>query len=269
LDERLTNHQQGLRYLEPSNSTTDITATKKIYKGFPKMPLEIACFSIASALVAANAGADRIELCANASVGGTTPPLSEFQTLKTALKTGSGVPVNVMIRPRGGDFVYSDDEFTSMEKEILEFGRLGDGGPDGFVFGVLEGQGAVDVARCRRLVLLAAGRQCTFHRAFDEVPVSGRGKALEDIIGLGFGAILTSGGASDAVGGKAVLEGLVRMVEGRGCEIIVGGGVRAGNIGELKEVVKARWYHSSADIRGGGADEEEVRKMVEMTERGL
>jgi copper homeostasis protein len=231
------------------------------------MPLEIACFSIASALVAANAGADRIELCADASVGGTTPPLSDLRRLKTTLTTEIGIPVNVMIRPRGGDFVYSNDEFSSMEKEILEFVDLGEEGPDGFVFGVLDGEGGVDVERCRRLILLAGGRPCTFHRAFDEISVSGRGRALEDIIGLGFVAVLTSGRASDAVGGKAVLGELVEKVKGRGCEIIVGGGVRAGNIGELKEVIKARWYHSSADIRGGGADEEEVRKMVGMTER--
>lgn len=235
------------------------------------MPLEIACFNVPSAITAANVSADRIELCANGHLGGTTPSLSSFKAFKESRSTlpaaARSIPVNVMIRPRGGNFVCTREEIETMESSISEF--LGvEGGPDGFVFGLLTPTGEVDVEGCRRLVLLANGRPCTFHRAFDAIPVSKRFDAVEVILDLGFKAILTSGGAPDAVSGKEVLKELVGRVEGRGCEIIVGGGVRSTNLEGLRRGVGARWWHSSADVRGeGSADGEEVRKLVAMVER--
>lgn len=234
------------------------------------MPLEIAAFNVASALTAATSGADRIELCVNGHLGGTTPQLSDFKSLKRILKEkGIAIPIHVMIRPRGGDFVYSDDEIVEMEEALMEFMGLGEeDGPDGFVFGFLTKGGEIDVEICRRFIGLTKGRGCTFHRAFDEIEAGEREKAVGGIMDLGFKGILTSGGASDAVGGKEVLKDMVKRVEGSGCEIIVGGGVRALNLKELKKVVKAKWYHSSADVKGQGADEEEVKKMVSMTGMG-
>lgn len=236
------------------------------------MPLEIAAFSVESAITAANAGAGRIELCANGHLGGTTPSLSSFKTLKSHLKTHNlDIPVNVMIRPRGGNFVFSKEEVEIMVGEIEGFMGLGLGkgeGPDGFVFGLLTESGSVDIEECKRLIEMAKGRPCTFHRAFDSIPPANREKAIEDILDLGFKAILTSGDTSDAVNGKEVLADLVKRVEGSECEIIVGGGVRSSNLEEVKGVVGARWYHSSADVKGeGGADEDEVKRLVMMTGR--
>lgn len=235
--------------------------------------MEIAAFSVESAIIAANAGAGRIELCANGYLGGTTPSITDFTILrKTLREKGIGIPINVMIRPRGGDFVFSKEEVEVMVGEIEEFMglRLGNGeGPDGFVFGLLTERGSVDIEGCKRLLALAGGRGCTFHRAFDSILSSNREKAVQDILDLGFKAILTSGSASDAVGGKEVLADLVKRVEGSGCEIIVGGGVRSSNLEGLKGVVGARWWHSSADVKGeGAADEDEVERLVMMTGRG-
>ncbi|KAE9981249.1 hypothetical protein EG328_011799 [Venturia inaequalis] len=237
------------------------------------MPLEIAAFNIESALTAAIAGADRIEFCANAHLGGTTPSLSDFKLLKQSLRRLGGaaglIPVYVMIRPRGGGFVYTKDEVGRMEEEMRGFMGLGVevGRPDGFVFGILGREGGIDGEGCGALLALAGtgGRCCTFHRAFDDVPVGKRGEAVEEILGLGFKGILTSGGAADAGGGREVLKELVGRVRGRGCEIIVGGGVRSGNLEGLREGVGARWWHSSADVEGRGeADGQEVKRLVEM-----
>ncbi|QDS75238.1 hypothetical protein FKW77_000443 [Venturia effusa] len=237
------------------------------------MPLEIACFNVESAITAAKAGADRIELCANGRLGGTTPSTADFATLRNLLRTLPGtaalVPIHVMIRPRGGNFVYSPGEIANMESSIEEFMGLDDGGPDGFVFGLLNEDGEVDGEGCIRLLDRKGGRACTFHRAFDSIPAGKRGEAVEEILGLGFQGILTSGGANDAVGGKEVLAQLVRKVRGRGCMIIVGGGVRSRNLESLKEGIGAKWWHSSADVRGvGDANEEEVMRLVEMVESG-
>ncbi|TLD37190.1 Copper homeostasis protein cutC [Venturia nashicola] len=237
------------------------------------MPLEIAAFNIASAIIAVQAGADRIEFCTNASLGGTTPSISDFKALKQTLRSMPGMasttPIYIMIRSRGGDFVYSTEEVERMEREMGEFMALTveEGRVDGFVFGLLKDDGKVDSGNCERLLELArkGSRSCTFHRAFDEILPEKRVEALEEIMGLGFGAVLTSGGATNAVGGKDVLGELVRRVRGRGFEIIVGGGVRSGNVEGLREGVGARWWHSSADVKGEGeTDGKEVRRLVEI-----
>ncbi|KFY61890.1 hypothetical protein V496_04817, partial [Pseudogymnoascus sp. VKM F-4515 (FW-2607)] len=125
--------------------------------------LEIACFNAPSALIAAGAGADRIELCADRSVGGTTPALSDLEAIKAQQVE---IPVMVMIRPRGGDFEYSDEEFAQMKEEMKRFRGLA----DGFVFGILKEEGGevvVDGERNSELVELARPLPCTFHRAVD------------------------------------------------------------------------------------------------------
>ena len=146
--------------------------------------LEIACFNAESALIAESSGAHRIELCKEQALGGTTPLISTFQSIKEAVK----IPVNVMIRPRGMDFIYDDDEFLQMKKDIESFA-----GADGFVFGILR-DGKVDEERCRVLVEKSEGRPCTFHRAFDEIPESQMMAELEVLVRCGFKSVLTSGG---------------------------------------------------------------------------
>lgn len=252
--------------------------------------LEIACFNAESALVAASHGAQRIELCASRSLGGTTPSLTTFHTVKSGLlalaqtnphpASSSNataphrrVPIFVMIRPRGGDFTYSGPEFAAMARDVRRFRAAG---ADGFVFGVLTGEGAVDVARCRALVAAAAGGDgggegpaatCTFHRAFDRVccGAPGRGEeALRVLAAAGFGAVLTSGGARTAVEGRARLRCLLLAARGLGLEIIVGGAVRAENLALLRRETGAAWFHSSAVLGEGDAvDGAEVDRLRE------
>ncbi|KAF2495680.1 hypothetical protein BU16DRAFT_610741 [Lophium mytilinum] len=222
--------------------------------------LELACFTPASALTAQAAGASRIELCTSYAAGGLTPPLSTLQTLKST--PSITIPIFVMIRPRAGDFVYSAPEFAQMRDEVAAFMALETGsGPDGFVFGILTPEDRVDGERCRDLVGLAGGRPCTFHRAIDEVGEFWEG--VEAVVGCGFRAVLTSGRGRDAVGGVEVLEELKRRVAGK-LEVVVGGGVRRGNVRGLREGVGEGWYHSAAIVGDEEeADEGEARALVE------
>jgi copper homeostasis protein len=218
------------------------------------MPLEIACFNVESALLAAAAGADRIELCAGASVGGTTPAFHDLEAVKTKVD----VPVNVMIRPRGGNFTYSQDELAQMREDIQRFKPLA----DGFVFGILNSENLVDKKQNQDLVRLAAPKPCTFHRAYDEVPDLSEAAAI--IIECEFTAILTSGGQPNAVAGATAIAKVVTQTRGS-LDILVGGGVRSSNIEELKTVTQANWFHSSAIISGSTevASAEEVQHLKE------
>jgi copper homeostasis protein len=164
-----------------------------------------------------------------------------------------------MIRPRAGDFVYSDAEFAEMRASIEDFGGLA----DGFVFGILTREGRVDGERCSELVNAAGGKSCTFHRAVDEPSDLDLAEMVEEVVRCGFASVLTSGRGSDAVGGVERLEELRKRFEGR-IEIVVGGGVRRGNVGMLRKRVGEGWFHSAA-VTGEGeeADEEEARALVE------
>ena len=126
------------------------------------MLLEIACFNFESAKIAEHAGADRIELCENYSEGGITPQLELIQKVKSEIK----IPVHVMIRPRGGNFVYTDSEFTKMKKAVAECKNLN---AEGIVFGILDEKNSVDKKRCAELIALAKPLSAVFHRAFDEI----------------------------------------------------------------------------------------------------
>ena len=149
-----------------------------------KTILEIAVFNITSALSAIDAGADRIEFCENPMEGGTTPSYGSLKTLIHKTKT----PVFPIIRPRGGDFLYSDDEFDSMKTDLL---LVKDLGYPGAVIGLLNKNGHIDIERTAALVSIAGNMEITFHRAFDRCidPLKG----LEDIIQTGCKRILTSG----------------------------------------------------------------------------
>lgn len=211
--------------------------------------IEIACFNLESALIAQKAGADRVEFCADMSVGGTTPTIEIIQQARENLT----IDLYVMIRPRGGSFVYSDVEFQQMKLEIETIKKLG---VNGFVFGILNEDKTINIEQNKVLVELAKPFSSTFHRAFDEV--SDYKKSLEDVISCGFSTILTSGTFPNVMEGKEVLKQLVIQANNR-IEIMPGGGLRSTNISELNEMVKANWYHSSAITDGSEtANPEEI-----------
>lgn len=200
------------------------------------MELEVIAFDLASCLIAESHGANRIELCANPHEGGTTP---SYGMIATARERAS-IQLFPIIRPRGGDFLYTQAEFESMVSDIRQCEQLG---CDGVVIGLLRRDGSVDVDRCAELVGHAGDMQVTFHRAFDRVndPIT----ALEEIIGLGCSRILTSGLRPNVDLGKTMLRTLVEAAGSR-ITIMPGSGVRAGNIGELARFTGARAFHSSA-----------------------
>jgi copper homeostasis protein len=211
--------------------------------------IEIACFNPESALIAFENGADRIELCDGLSEGGTTP---DFETVKQ-LREKINIPIFVMVRPRGGDFTYSDDEFEQMKSDLVQLKSLN---VDGFVFGILDENDEVNIEQNKILVELAKPYPCTFHRAFDRA--KDLEKSLEKVIECGFTTILTSGQKPNVSEGKENLKKLVALSNGR-IEILVGGGLRSSNIEEIREFTKAGYFHSSAITDGGAfANAEEV-----------
>ena len=214
--------------------------------------IEIACFNLQSALIAQKAGADRVELCADMTFGGTTPLIETIQQAREHLT----IDINIMIRSRGGNFVYSDSEFEQMKSEIETIKKLG---VNGFVFGILKEDNTINIQQNKALVELAKPLPCTFHRAFDQV--SNYEKALEDVISCGFSTILTSGTFPNVMEGKEVLKQLIIQAKNR-IEIMPGGGLRSTNISELDEMVNANWYHSSAITDGSEtANQEEIIKL--------
>ena len=211
--------------------------------------LEIACFNLESALIAQENGADRIELCNGIKVGGTTPTVAIIENAKQNVS----VHLYVMIRPRGGNFVYSDEEFQLMKQDILKIKTIG---VTGFVFGILTKNHTIDLEKNKELIDLAKPIPCTFHRAFDAV--ENYKKALENVIECGFSTVLTSGTFSNVMEGKNVLRELVIQAKDR-ITIMPGGGLRSTNISELDELVNANFYHSSAIIDGSEiANPEEI-----------
>lgn len=215
---------------------------------------EIACFNLESAILAQKAGADRVELCATISVGGTTPIIEMIQKAREHLT----IDLYIMIRPRGGNFCYSDSEFQQMKSEIETIKKLG---VNGFVFGILNEDDTINIEQNKALVELAKPFPCSFHRAFDAV--SNYEQALEAVIFCGFSTILTSGTFPNVMEGKEVLKKLVVQAKNR-IEIMPGGGLRSTNISELNKIVGANWYHSSAITDGSEiANLEEIIQLKE------
>ena len=211
--------------------------------------LEIACFNLESALIAQQGGADRIELCDNFSAGGTTPNYGTFETARKLIS----IDLFVMVRPRGGNFIYSTAEFEQMKMDILYFKKMN---TDGFVFGILNEDETIDKKRNIELIKLAHPLPCSFHRAFDKAADSTQ--ALEDIIECGFQTLLTSGHPISAIEGLEQLSELIKYSNGR-IMIMPGGGVRSSNISILKNKVNTSFYHSSAIIKNDIADLNEVK----------
>mgnify|MGYP003618762636 FL=1 len=210
--------------------------------------LEIACFNLESALVASKSEADRVELCADVSAGGITPTLIDIK----ALRKETEKEIMIMIRPRGGDFCYSDEEFEQMKSEIILIKNFR---VDGFVFGILNKENEIDFERNQELIELAKPFPCSFHRAFDRT--SDLENSLETVIKLGFKTILTSG-ANNVNDGKQTLKTLVKKAKNR-ITIMPGGGLRSTNIQEIDSFTNATYFHSSALIDNSGiANLEEI-----------
>lgn len=214
-----------------------------------KLFREVCCPTIEAVSKAVAAGADRIELCERLEVGGVTP--SE-QLIKDALAVAGSVPVNVLVRPREGNFVYSEEEAGEMLESIalckaIGTDRAADGRKaelrvNGVVIGALRPDGSVDMELMRRLVVAARPLSITFHRAFDECrdPF----EALEDIISLGIDRLLTSGHCTDAWKGRFILRELVECASGR-IVIMPGCGITPANLPELAAITGATEFHGS------------------------
>ncbi len=198
--------------------------------------LEIAVFNIQSAIMATKAGASRLELCENPADGGTT---QSYGTLKT-VREKINIPVFPIIRPRGGDFLYSDEEFEVMKKDVVLCKQLGF---EGAVIGLLNANGTIDKKRTTALVELAYPLEITFHRAFDRAlnPL----QALEDLMLCGCQRILTSGQVPNAFDGRELIKQLIEQADER-IIIMPGSGVRSNNISALAAYTGARELHSSA-----------------------
>jgi len=198
--------------------------------------LEVCVDSIESALAAERGGADRIELCSALIDGGVTPSYGLIAAVRESVR----IAVHVMIRPRGSDFCYSDDEFKIMQRDITVAKQLR---ADGVVIGLLDVDGQVDVARTRELVAFAAPLKVTFHRAFDMS--SDPLKALHDLQGTGVHYILTSGGKQSAIDGMDTLRRIVRAA-GDQIRIIAAAGILEDNVRQLIEQTGVREIHASA-----------------------
>lgn len=200
--------------------------------------LEAPVFNLQGALEAAQFGIDRLELCANFPEGGETPSAGMLRFLKNEVD----IPIFVMIRPRGGDFVFSQKELIVMKQDIQLLGELG---ADGFVFGVLDEKGKVNEAACELLLRAAGGKPCTFHRAFDAS--SDLEESMGKIIDLGFRRILTSGGKNSLTAGLSVVHDLLEKAKDR-IVIMPGGGTQAVHVPFLKQTGYLREIHASCKI---------------------
>ena len=198
--------------------------------------LEICAGSVESAIAARDGGAKRIELCAALEVGGVTPSAG----LIAQARKVEGLTLNVIIRPRGGDFLYNEYEVACMEQDILTCKQYG---VDGVVIGALTANGDIDTAICKRLIAAADGMSVTFHRAFDMC--RDPRKALEELIGLGCDRVLTSGQATTAQAGIPLLKELVEQGAGR-IIIMPGCGVSSANAAAILQATGATEIHASA-----------------------
>lgn len=204
---------------------------------------EICANSVESCLAAQEGGADRVELCAGIPEGGTTPSYGE---IKLARKLLTKTKLHVIIRPRGGDFLYTPLELERMEEDIRICRELG---VDGVVFGCLTEEGEIDREVNRRLVEQARPMSVTFHRAFDRTadPM----KALEDIISLGCNRILTSGQQPKAIDGISLLAQLEKKLKEYPLppiQLLAGSGVNEENIRQIFDATSIHEYHFSARV---------------------
>lgn len=200
-----------------------------------EMILEVCVDSVESAVAAERGGADRIELCGNLIIGGTTPEISLYKMVRKAVS----IPIHVMIRPRYGDFCYTENEFLIMKDAIRVFSEMG---VEGIVLGILLPDGKLDRQRLAELLCEKGQATVTLHRCFDLT--NDPFLALEDAIDLGFDTILTSGQALDSLAGMSLLSELNRAGGGL-IHIMAGSGVDASAIQRLYEHTAIQAYHMS------------------------
>eukprot|EP00050_Salpingoeca_kvevrii_P017046 m.61198 g.61198 ORF g.61198 m.61198 type:complete len:369 (+) comp7328_c0_seq1:391-1497(+) len=204
--------------------------------------MEICIDSVESARAAETAGAARVELCSALSEGGLTPSLGMVRAVLSA----TSLPVFLMLRPRGGDFCYTDDEFQVMKHDLAAFRAAAssrDSSSLGFVVGMLLPDGSVDKPRLAELLALCGDHPTTFHRAFDMA--SSWRQALADVIDLGFSRILTSGQDANCLEGAPVLAAMIQEAAGR-ITIVPGGGITESNIERIITQTGACEFHCSA-----------------------
>ncbi len=200
------------------------------------MLLEICAQSLTSAVAAQEGGAHRIELCTALEVGGLTPSPATMLAAKRLLT----IPVCVLIRPRAGDFIYSELEFETIKSDVLWCKQ---NGMDGVVVGILTEKGVIDMPKMREIAEIARPMQVVCHRAFDQTPNAE--EALEQLIALGFDRVLTSGQAQNVVAGRDILRGLVEQADGR-ITVMPGNGVNLDNIKDLIAHTGATDFHTTA-----------------------
>lgn len=198
--------------------------------------LEVCVDSVESAVSAARGGATRLELCANLVIGGTSPDEDLFRMVRERVD----IPVRVLLRPRFGDFLYSEEEFELLRRQVRRFAALG---ADGIVIGMLRPDGTLDEARMAELISLAGECGVTLHRAFDVCrdPL----EALDAAVRLGVDTILTSGQQASCAQGSELLRELVARSGGRP-QILIGAGVSADVIRTLQPATGADAFHLSA-----------------------
>lgn len=242
--------------------------------------LEVCVDSVESAIAAKRGGAKRLELCGNLIIGGTTPTPALYRAVREAVD----IKIHALIRPRFGDFCYTDAEFEIIKGEVRQFRELG---ADGVVIGILRPDGSLNIEQMKELVEEAGEMHITLHRAFDVC--SDPMKTLEECVELGIHTILTSGQEAGALKGADLLKKLKETAHGR-INILVGAGVNSGNLEELCRVTGLNHFHlsgkkvldSSMEYRREGVpmglpgisefsiwrtDEEEIRKAAEVLER--
>jgi len=195
--------------------------------------LEICVDNLESAIEAQNAGATRVELCNNLSEGGTTPGFGTISSARNNLNIG----LHVIIRPRGGDFLYTDLEYEIMRRDIDTCGACG---VDGIVLGLLESDGNIDVGRTSKLIEIARPMSVTFHRAFDMCKDPFKG--LEDVINAGADRLLTSGHMNKAEEGLELISQLI-LQAGERIIIMPGSGINESNIIHIARTTGAKEFH--------------------------
>lgn len=213
---------------------------------------ECCCQSVEDAVEAQEGGAGRIELCSRLEVGGVTPSGELIRQVLTAVH----IPVNILVRPRAGGFVYDDAEAALIINTILDVKYLG---VNGIVCGALTPQGDVDMPFMRRVMYASSPLEVTFHRAFDEC--ANPQMALEDIISLGCKRLLTSGQKQSAPEGARLISELCAQAGGR-IIIMPGAGIKPDNAAALAKLTQASEYHGSAHGLAGTTDREVVRAIV-------